>query len=189
LLLTCLAEFRLIGRVAFSFFLGSASLLYGQATPTASRAADLQIGIGYSLARPDYPPPTFQGVTAYADLDLRRSLGLEAEFHQVNNTGSYQSFQRTYEIGARYHRTWGPLLPYVKAMVGRGQLEYPFAEAIGAYNMFAGGVGADVTVAPWLRIRGEYELQRWSSFPNGGLTPQIFTLGVAYHFAGRSNYR
>lgn len=164
-------------------------MLYGQATPTASRAADVQIGIGYTVAHPDYPPQTFQGMTAYADVDLRPHLGFEAEFHQVNNTGSYQSFQRTYEIGGRYLRTYGPLVPYVKAMIGRGQIEYPFAEAIGAYNMFAGGVGADVKFGPYVRIRGEYELQKWSSFPNGGLTPQLVTLGIAFHFAGRPGYR
>jgi hypothetical protein len=179
----------LIGRLALSFLLGSASVLYGQATPTASRAADVQIGVGYSVAYPDYLPQTFQGITAYADVDLRPHLGLEAEFHQVNNTGSYQSFQRTYEIGGRYLRTYGPLVPYVKAMIGRGQFEYPFAEAIGAYSMFAGGVGVDVKFGPYLRVRGEYEFQKWSSFPNGGLTPQIVTLGVAYHFAGRPGYR
>jgi hypothetical protein len=179
----------LIGRLALAFLLGSSPVLYGQATPTASRAADVQIGIGYSVGYPDYPPRTFQGVTAYADVDLRPHLGIEAEFHQVNNTGSYQSFQRTYEIGGRYLRTYGPLVPYVKAMIGRGQFEYPFAETIAAYNIFAGGVGADFKVGPWLHIRGEYELQKWSSFPNGGLTPQIVTVGVAYHFADRARYR
>jgi hypothetical protein len=184
-----LSESPLIGRLALSFFLGSAAVVYGQAAPTASRAADLQIGIGYSLAHPDYPPATLQGIAAYADLDLRRNLGAEVEFHQVNHTTGYQSNQRTYEIGVRYHREWGPLRPYVKAMIGRGQLEYPFAEAIGGYNMFAGGVGADVKFGAHLRLRGEYEFQRWSSFPNGGLTPQILTLGVAYHFGGRPGYR
>ena len=179
----------MIGRLALSFLLGSAVMAYGQATPTASRTADLQIGIGYSLAHPDYPPATFQGVAAYADLDLRPHLGFEAEFHQVNHTSGYQSFQRTYEAGVRYHRDWGLLSPYAKAMVGRGQLEYPFAEAIGGYNMFAGGAGADVKFGPWLRVRGEYEFQRWSSFPGSGLTPQIVTVGVAYHFSGRPGRR
>ena len=42
-------------------------------------------------------------------------------------------------------------------MVGRGQLEYPYAEAIGAYNMFAGGASADIPVGPYLRVRAEYE--------------------------------
>jgi hypothetical protein len=179
----------LIGRLALSFLLGSGTLLYAQATPTASRDGDLQIGIGYSIAHPDYPPRTFQGITAYADLNFRAHLGVEAEFHQVNNTGSYQSFQRTYELGARYRREFGPLVPYAKIMYGRGQLEYPYAQAIAAYNLFAGGVGVDVKFGPHLRLRGEYEVQKWSSFPNGGLTPQIATIGVAYHFAGKPRYR
>jgi opacity protein-like surface antigen len=51
--------------------------------------------------------------------------------------------------------------------------------------MYAGGVGADFKLGRYLRVRGEYEFQKWTSFPNGGLTPQIVTIGVAYHFAGK----
>ena len=57
------------------------------------------------------------------------------------------------------------------------------------YNLFAAGVGADLKLGPWLRVRGEYEFQKWASFPNGGFTPQIVTIGAAYHFAGRPGYR
>jgi opacity protein-like surface antigen len=178
----------LIGRLAFSFLLGGATLLYGQAIPTASRTADAQIGVGYTMARPDYVPQTFQGVAAYADFDFRPHLGVEAEFHQVNSTHGDQSFERTYEIGGRYLRTYGPLVPYVKAMIGRGDFNYPFSETELGYNMFAGGVGADFKLGSYLRVRGEYEFQKWTSFPNGGLTPQIVTLGVAYHFAGKARY-
>lgn len=173
------------GRLALAFLLGGSSILYGQAGPTASRAGDLQIGVGYSLGRPDYVPQTFQGVTAYTDFDFRQHLGVEAEFHQINNTSGYQSFERTYEVGGRYLRTYGPLVPYVKAMVGRGQFEYPYAQTELAYTMYAGGIGADFKLGSYLRIRGEYELQKWSGFPNGGLAPQIVTIGLAYHFAGR----
>jgi len=178
-----------IGRLVLSFLLGGASILYGQAIPTASRAGDAQIGVGYSAARPDYIPQTFQGIAAYADFDFRPHLGLEAEFHQVDNTGGYQSFQRTYEIGGRYLRTYGPLVPYVKVMVGRGQFEYPYAEAEANYTMYAGGAGADFKLGPYLRVRGEYEFQKWTSFPNGGLTPHIVTIGLAYHFAGKPRFK
>jgi hypothetical protein len=41
-----------------------------------------------------------------------------------------------------------------------------------------------VKVGEHLRVRGEYEFQKWTSFPNGGLTPQLVTFGVAYHFTG-----
>lgn len=168
-----------------AFLLGGASALFSQAIPTASRAGDLQIGVGYSMARPDYPPQTFQGGTAYIDFDFRPHLGLEAEVHQVNSTNGITSFQRTYEIGGRYLRTYGPLVPYVKAMIGRGDFDYPFGQTQLGYLMYAGGVGADVKIGRYLRVRGEYEFQDWTSFPNGGLTPQIVTIGIAYHFAGK----
>jgi hypothetical protein len=179
----------LIGRLLLSFLLGGSSVLYGQALPTASRVADAQIGIGYSPAKSGYVQQTFQGASAYADFDSTLHLGVEAEFHQVYSTSGDQSYQRTYEIGARYFRTYGPLVPYVKAMIGRGDFNYPSGATNLGYNMFAGGAGADVKLGPWLHVRGEYEFQRWSSFPNGGLTPRIVTIGVAYHFANKPGYR
>jgi hypothetical protein len=178
-----------IGRLVLSFLLGGASALFGQAIPTASRAGDAQIGIGYSAAKPDYIPQTFQGIAAYADFDFRPHLGIEAEFHQANNIGSYQSFQRTYEIGGRYLRAYGPLVPYVKVLVGRGQFEYPYGEAEANYTMYAGGAGVDFKLGLYLRVRGEYEFQKWTSFPNGGLTPHIVTIGLAYHFAGKPRFK
>jgi opacity protein-like surface antigen len=171
------------------FLLGGASVLYSQAIPTASRTGDVQIGAGYSIARPDYVQQTFPGFAAYADFDFRPHIGVEGEFHQVYSTNGDQSYERTYAIGGRYFRTYGALVPYVKAMVGRGDFNYPFGQTELGYNLFAAGVGADFKLGPWLRVRGEYEFQKWSSFPNGGFTPQIVTIGAAYHFAGRPGYR
>jgi opacity protein-like surface antigen len=179
----------LIGRLALLFLLGGASVLYSQALPTASRTGDVQIGAGYSIARPDYVQQTFPGFAAYADFDFRPHIGVEGEFHQVYSTNGDQSYERTYAIGGRYFRTYGALVPYVKAMVGRGDFNYPFGQTELGYNLFAAGVGADFKLGPWLRVRGEYEFQKWSSFPNGGFTPQIVTIGAAYHFAGRPGYR
>jgi hypothetical protein len=179
----------LIERLALSLLIGGASALYGQALPTASRVADAQVGIGYSPAKSGYVQQTFQGASAYADLDFTVHLGVEAEFHQVGSTGSDKSYQRTYEVGVRYFRTYGPLVPYVKAMIGRGDFNYPFGATNLGYPMFAGGAGADIKLGSYLRVRGEYEFQKWSSFPNGGLTPRVVTIGVAYHFAGKPGYR
>jgi Outer membrane protein beta-barrel domain len=178
-----------IGRLALVFLIGAAPTLYAQAGPVASRAADAQIGVGYAMARPDYVQQTFQGIAAYADLDLTLHLGAEAEFHQADSTTGDHSLQRTYEIGARYFRTYGPLVPYVKGMIGRGDYIYPTGQTGLAYNLFAAGAGADLKLGVHLRVRGEYEFQRWSSFPNGGLTPRLITIGVAYHFAGKARYR
>ena len=178
-----------IAWLALALFLACSSLLRAQATPTASRAGDLQIGVGYTIAKPDYGQQNFQGFTAYADFDLRSHLGFEAEFHQISTTSNNQSYQRTYEVGGRYFRTYGHLIPYVKVMVGRGDFNYPFGATDLAYNLFAAGLGADYRIRPSLSLRAEYEMQRWSGFTNGGLNPQLVTLGLAYHFANNPHSR
>ncbi len=179
----------MIDRLALLFLLGGAASLLGQSRPTASREADAQIGVGYTLARPGYVQQTFQGIAAYADFDWNRHLGVEGEFHQANSTNGDQSYQRTYEVGGRYFRDCGLLVPYAKAMYGRGDYIYPTGQTGVSYNFFAAGAGADFKLGMYLRIRGEYEFQKWSTFQNGGLTPQLFTIGVAYHFAGKPRYR
>lgn len=170
------------GRLAFVLLIGGTSILHAQATTTASRAGDLQIGVGYSIAKPGYGQQTYRGVAAYADFNLRTHLGVEAEFHQIDSQNGDQSYQRTYEAGGRYFYDYRSLAPYIKAMFGIGNFNYPFSQTNLAYTLFAGGIGADYKIGPHLRLRGEYELQRWSGFSNGGLTPQFVTFGVAYHF-------
>jgi opacity protein-like surface antigen len=178
-----------IGWLALAVLLGSSSLLRAQANPTAARAGDLQIGVGYTIAKPDYGQQNFQGLAAYADFDLRSHLGLEAEFHQVSSSSGNQSYQRSYDVGGRYFRTYGALVPYVKVMVGLGNFNYPLGQTNLAYNLFAGGIGADYRIRPSLSLRAEYEMQRWSGFTNGGLNPQLVTLGLAYHFANNPHSR
>ena len=179
----------MISRLTIVLLLGGSSLLHAQANPTASRSGDLQIGAGYTIAKPDYGQQNFQGLAAYADFDLRSHLGLEAEFHQVSSSSGNQSYQRSYDVGGRYFRTYGALVPYVKVMVGLGNFNYPLGQTNLAYNLFAGGIGADYRIRPSLSLRAEYEMQRWSGFTNGGLNPQLVTLGLAYHFANNPHSR
>ena len=175
------------------------SLLHSQAVATASRSGDAQIGIGYSYVSPDYTPNHFNGMAAYADFDFTPHLGVEAEFHYAKNGGSDPSsgpiYEKTYEIGGRYFRTYGRLNPYVKAMYGRGVFNFPYnviqnpdgsvtsyPVANLAYNLVAGGLGVDYNLLRRVNVRAEYEYQHWFGFPPSGLTPSLITLGVAYHF-------
>jgi hypothetical protein len=163
--------------------------LFGQATSTASRRADLQVGAGFVENNADYPyepggPQDLKGFAFYATLDLSAHLGGELVFHQANSSTGDQLYQRTYEIGPRYFRTYGRFAPYVKAMYGRGVFNFPHGAANLAYNMFAGGAGVDVRVLPFINVRADYEYQDWMGFPATGLTPQVLTFGVAYHFPG-----
>ncbi len=158
----------------------------GQATSTASRKADLQVGVGFVFNNADYPyaPETLKGVGFYSTLDFSYHFGAEIAIHQANSGTGDSLYQRTYEIGPRYVRSYGRFAPYVKAMYGRGVFNFPRNSANLAYNMFAGGAGVDVRVLPFLNVRGDYEYQDWMGFPATGLKPQLVTVGVAYRFPG-----
>jgi Outer membrane protein beta-barrel domain len=165
--------------------------LHGQATATASRVGDLQIGAMFNLANSDYRPAKFKGFGFYSTYDFRYHVGIEGEFHQINDPDSAEGiYERTYEIGPRYVLHYGRFAPYAKVMYGRGVFNYPpvFGDpklgpiANLAYNIFAIGAGVDYHVLPGLNVRAEYEYQQWLSFPPNGLTPKIFSVGAAYRF-------
>ena len=180
----------LTGRhLALLVLLGGPSALLGQALPTASRRADAQVGAGFTLGNSDYAPGTFRGLSAYAGLDFNLHLGAEFDFHQIDTPARDGSYQRTYEIGGRYFRTYGPLVPYARIMYGRGDFNYPYGLTDLSYNLFSAAAGADYKLGTYLRLRADYEYQTWTSFPDGGLHPQLVTFGLAYHFAGKPRYQ
>ncbi len=165
--------------------------LHGQATATASRVGDLQIGAMFNLADTDYRPNYFKGYGFYSTYDFKFHFGIEGEFHQINDPDAIEGiYERTYEIGPRYVLHYGRFAPYAKVMYGRGVFNYPpilgdpksGPAANLAYNIFAIGGGLDYNVLPRINVRAEYEYQQWLSFPPNGLTPKIFSVGAAYRF-------
>ncbi len=167
-------------------------LLHAQAKHAATRTGDLQVGAGFVLGASDYGP-NLRGGAFYVDFDRTSHWGGEFVIHQANSTSSDGEYERTYEIGPRYVRHYGPAAPYAKVMIGRGVFNYPgFYNTVTknygpspanlAYNMYAVGIGTDLQVMSHLNVRADYEYQRWAGFPVNGLTPQLVTVGVAYHF-------
>jgi len=154
-----------------------------QALPTATRGGDLQIGAGYSSANSDYITDRIQGFTFYSSFDFLNHFGVEVDFHQLNQSGG-DLYERSYEAGGRYIRHWGKATPYIKALFGRGVLNYPNNYANLAYNMAVGGGGVDIAVHKRFNIRLDAEYQDWFSGPGipNWLTPLVLTGGVAYHF-------
>lgn len=142
----------------------------------------------FNLANSDYSTQRFNGFGFYSTFDVRNHFGVEAEFHQVN--GSQSVYERTYEIGPRYVVHYRRFAPYAKLMYGRGVFNFPPAAsdptggpaANLAYNIWTGGLGTDYRFRPSVNFRVDYEVQRWGGFPPHGLSPQILSVGVAYHF-------
>lgn len=183
------------------------SLAHGQASPTASRTADLQIGAGYTYVHSDYVPNNIGGFAFYADYDLFSHYGIEANFHRVRDPNpdalvpSNHFSETTYEIGGRYLRHYyrGRLAPYGKVLYGRGVVNFPahqrlvdgrletYIDNIG-YNLVSFGGGLDYRFNNWLNLRADFEYQHWfasdQELPRG-LAPYLLTFGAAYHFPAR----
>lgn len=164
--------------------LAAAHGLSAQGLPTATRAGDLQIGGGFTVARSGYnfTPLHLIGESVYATFDKRHRWGGEFDFHNVKPTEDSTIYERTYEIGPRVFILRDPFKPYAKAMIGRGVYNFSQSRANIAYNVFTFGVGVDLAVRRSLNVRLDYEYQNWLGFPLGMLHPSVLTIGAAYHF-------
>ncbi len=183
--------------LALTALSGAASVLQAQKLPTATKLLDIQAGGDFVYGKSDYAS-NLRGYGFYGTIDFRQHFGLMLDFHQANEGGmTYGNvpntiYERTYEVGGRYVRHYGRFDPYAKLMIGRGVFNGPpdpFNPAEGAsfnlaYNMFAIGGGVDYKLKRYLNLRGDYEYQFWKSGPGivNGLTPQLVSVGVAYHF-------
>lgn len=184
---------------------------HGQASPTASRGADLQVGAGFTWADSDYVPNKIGGFAFYADYDLVGLFGIEANFHRIKDPNSdplvpsNHFSETTYEIGGRYvRRFWkGRLAPYGKVLYGRGVANFPaheifvpggveiYIDNIG-YNLVSLGGGLDYRIHERINLRADFEYQHWFASDRelpSGLSPYLLTFGAAYHFPARGPYK
>jgi opacity protein-like surface antigen len=181
---------RILALVCLLSFAGAR--LHAQAIPTASDEGQLQIGAMFNYGNSDYRPQNFKGYGFYTTFDFKYHIGIEGEFHQLNDPNSTENiYERTYEIGPRYVLHYGKFHPYGKILFGRGIFNYPnLVDQSGnltptaniAYNILAGGLGVDYRVVPAMNVRVDYEFQQWLNFPPNGLSPKLLGIGVAYHF-------
>ena len=189
---------------ALAFF---TPLAYGQASPTASRSADLQVGAGFTWAHSDYVPNDIPGFAFYADYDLLSRYGIEANFHRIRDPNpdplvpSNHFSETTYEVGGRYLRHYyhGRLAPYGKVLYGRGVANFRAHQLITpggvvtyidnfAYNLVSFGGGLDYRFNNRINLRADFEYQHWFASDRelpSGLAPYLFTFGGAYHFPAR----
>jgi opacity protein-like surface antigen len=155
-----------------------------QASSTASRPGDLQFGGGFTYGSSDYNfnKVTLTGVALYADFNNREHWGFEGGFHQLTPSSDSTVYQRTFEVGPRFFLTRGRLTPYAKLLYGRGVYNFSGNVANIAYNLYTVGGGGDLALTPTFNLRADYELQSWLGFPLATLHPNLYTIGLAYHF-------
>lgn len=182
--------------IVLGLFLAPA--VFAQATYTASRAGDLQLGAGASFGSSNYlttqvgaslrPPlggggESLRGFNVYGSFDFRPHFGVELDFRQTSPSYGNKVYERTYEAGGRFVYPLGRVRPYARATYGRGVFNYPYDIANLAYNLYGLGLGADLPVTQAINLRLDFEHQHWFGFPLSSLAPSFGTIGVAYHFS------
>jgi len=179
-----LKRHHLIG--CFAWVLGMATLSFGQAIPTASRAGQIQAGLGGLRLSPKFAQRDIQGLTFYADYNFAQHLGAEGEIHYSWRTPSDVS-ENTYLIGPRYIVRHKKLAGYGKALFGVGHFglqQGNFVDAnTASYFTYALGAGAEYQATRHINVRLiDFEAQKWPGFAKSGLSPYLFTVGVAWVF-------
>jgi hypothetical protein len=174
-----------------------------QAIPTATHGSDLQVGGSYLFGYPDYSPEKAYGFGIFVDYDFMQHYGLTFDYRRAD-VSQHVDNETSYEFGARYHRSYGRLTPYIRAAAGRGIYQFaptdhsnPGSEGFSAaqsgastgYTLYDLAGGVDVKLSSHFSARVEGDYQRWLSGPNleNGLTPVLYTAGIGYHLGGDSS--
>ncbi len=157
-----------------------------QALPTATAKASLQVGAGYTLARPDYGQKSIQGASGFADFDFGTHVGLEADIHYIAFVTPNDLAEDTYLIGPRFILPYGRFKIYAKLLVGDADLVIQEQQdnqgrTAGNFLAYAFGGGVDIQATPHIVVRAiDFETQHWNYLT--GLTPTVVTIGAAYRF-------
>lgn len=177
-----LKTLKTIGSLA-CVVLSISSICHAQAMPTATARTALQVGGGYTYARPDYGQRAIQGISAFADYDVGRHFGAEADIHYVSLITPLDLAENSYLVGPRFILPHGRYRLYGKALAGVGDFVIQQADGLnripGTSFAYAIGGGLDIVATKHIVVRAaDFEYQHWSYLT--GLTPFVVTVGAAY---------
>jgi opacity protein-like surface antigen len=166
---------------------------YGQVAPSATGgAATVWVGGEFSSFNTDYDARTrIVGPGIFGDFNLTPKLGIEGEARWMHWNGTEDQTQSDYLGGVKYRIfKIQKLSIYAKIMVGGVWVRFPDDIGTGSYFAFAPGAIGEYRLTRRLAVRGDYEYQFLPSAPgfpgepSNGLTPNGFSVGVAYRLLG-----
>jgi len=185
---------RQISFFVLSFLVCTAGVCaHAQVTPSAYRGQMTLTAGGFASAfQPDYAgggipgtsPYRLYGFGAYADLKMTRWVGLEAEMRWLHENSYVDITQDTYLVGPRVpiheFKRLGAV-PYGKALVGLGRMNFEYNEAYGRFTDIALGGGVDLNLSRRWSVRAfDFEYQLWPNWINGTLEPYGASAGIGY---------
>ncbi len=166
---------------SLALFLFVAPRSHSQDIAAGSRSTRLQAGAGAMYLKTDYAPDANQGVAFWADLDLRRYLGLEVEGRLGGIVSPGDIGENSWLLGPRLIYRRHPVALYAKLMLGRAKITNQLLNQSSTFNVYGFGGGLEYKVTPKLNIRlADVELQRWPDFQPNSLSPLAITVGMSY---------
>lgn len=167
--------------LCLTFSLAFIQQLNAQAVYTAERTARISIGGGGSYLNTDYAPKPTYGPSFFADIDLFRHLGLEAEGHIGGVVSPDDIGENSFLAGPRVFLRRSRFTGYGKLMLGRGTITNQLFNLSSSYNIYAYGGGLEYRAARRITVRAiDFEQQKWPDFPPHGLSPLVMTVGASY---------
>jgi hypothetical protein len=131
---------------------------------------------GYDIG---YGQRQLLGYTAFADIDTRRRIGLEAEVRMLEYHQQQNVHAETYAGGVRYHYSWSKFQLYAKGLAGIGEFNFPYNYAHGSYFIVTPGGGVDYRLTRRIRLRlADAEYQIWPQFTFGSMSTYGISTGI-----------
>lgn len=150
----------------------------------------LWAGAEYSYFNASFPYQSGQrigGVGVFADYHVTPIIAVEGDAQFLPFGGFHGVTESSFLAGPKaFFLARGRFRPYGKALVGVGNIHYPFAIGNANYLSLAPGAGTEYSIGRRWSLRGEYEYQMWLNSPgyvnepNHELTPNGFHIGLAY---------
>jgi hypothetical protein len=197
----------------FALLLIPTALIAQNSQSATGGEASISAGAEMSGFNPDWGCPSSSpfcasdlvGPAAFFDFDMHGKYGLEGEARWLHWHGVGGEVESNYLVGPRYRLfRYGRLSGWFKLVVGGGwitTINYPAAGSLkGSYFVYAPGGTVNYRLTHRLIVRADYEWQFWPSFSgpptyntttgevvqnNSGLTPNGFSVGIAYRFLGQ----
>lgn len=154
-----------------------------QNIPTAiGPGSYVAVGGEVSAFQVDYGQRVLGGAVLFADVNPTWRIGFEAEARYLRFNQFEDVTESTYLAGPRVMLRPGPLRPYVKFLVGAGNIHLPFHYAQGTFLCYAPAAGVDYIVNDRVTVRVlDFEYQLWPDFaPYGELHPYGLSAGISF---------
>ena len=169
----------------FASMLVLASTLHAQAKPTATTSGgDIQAGVGFLSLNTDYAPDRNEGLSAWADYDFSKYIGVEVLGHFGGIIAKDDIGENSYEVGPRARYRRGKFEVIGKLTFGRATISNQLYNTSSSFNIYAFGGGLDYRIKPRYKIRVDYEEQKWGNFEPHTLSPTALSIGVLYVIRG-----